>query len=339
MESKIDKEILFDYFANKATPLQKEQIENWYRSKSQNRDFFFLWLEQWELKNAKYNFDTGAELKRLKSRIENYNLKSSEIKMPYRTGLRAFFCSWQVSAAVAVLLLLSVTVYLLGESSSPQIMYHTDYGEMRSITLTDGSTVRLNGNSRLKVMDGFEGLGPREVWLEGEAFFTVIHTPDDRGFIVHTGDVRVEVLGTEFNVKDRNEATQVVLNSGKVKLYLDVKGDELSSDEIIMVPGDMVEFTELSNALTKRRVNTKIHTSWRNGEFIFESTPLRDIIKVLEENYGLIIKVEDVGLKDVEFTAILPADNAEVLLKALEKSFEFEVKQENGVVTLIRNKN
>lgn len=333
MNYKMNKDLLFKYFAGMATPSQEGYIGDWFQSGQQNQELFFLWLEQWEIENAEHSFDTKADFKRLRARITRDERRSSEKKMPHRTGIKSFFRSWQISAAVAALLIVSATIYLFGERS-PQNTYLTEYGEMRSITLPDGSTVRLNGNSSLKVVEGLEGVGPREVWLDGEAFFTVIHTADDRRFIVHTGDVRVEVLGTEFNVKDRNETTQVVLNSGKVRLNLDGGGPP--SEDIVMAPGDMVEYTDRTQVFTKKRVNTRLHTSWRNGEFVFERTPLRDIVKMLEQNYGLKVMVEDISLKDQEFTATLPADNMEVLLKALAKSFDLEVKQEEGLVTLTR---
>ena len=81
----------------------------------------------------------------------------------------------------------------------------------------------------------------REVWLDGEAFFSVIHKINNQPFKVKTSeDVAIEVLGTTFNVYHRNQ-TKIVLNSGRIQLSLPtVQADE----KIFMNPGELVEYDE-----------------------------------------------------------------------------------------------
>jgi ferric-dicitrate binding protein FerR (iron transport regulator) len=72
--------------------------------------------------------------------------------------------------------------------------------------LPDNSTVILNANSSLRYQENWEAELLREVWVDGEAFFSVVHTHNHQRFRVNvTDDLKVEVLGTEFNVKDRRK--------------------------------------------------------------------------------------------------------------------------------------
>lgn len=335
MNHKVSKQLLFDYFAGKTTPLQEMRIDHWFRYSPKNPELFFLWLEEWGLENARHEFDAGPNFERLKERIRIYAQGRSVRPLSASRRMRGLAGSWQKVAAVLILMILASTAYFLVDVYSGHSNYHTDYGEMRVISLPDGSTVKLNANSSLKVADNMEGGGLREVWLDGEAFFSVVHTADDRGFVVHNGAVRVEVLGTEFDVKGRHDKTRVVLNSGKVRLNLD---GGPPSGEVVMLPGEMVEYKGRTQGFVRKRVDTRVHTSWRNGELIFEQTPLREVAKMLEENYGLKVQIADTGLKDQKFTATLPAGNVEVLLKAIGKSFGLEMEQSEDQVTFRRGR-
>lgn len=86
-------------------------------------------------------------------------------------------------------------------------MYATQYGEQRVVELPDHSVVSLNANSTLRFRNDWSQANTlREVWLDGEAFFSVQKQEGAAGpakFIVHTNDLDVEVLGTRFNVSNR----------------------------------------------------------------------------------------------------------------------------------------
>src|SRR5690625_7284292 len=92
--------------------------------------------------------------------------------------------------------------------------YVTSEEEQRIITLSDGSVVRLNRNSRLQLQN--EPGHSRKAWLEGEAYFD-IQTDPERPFTISSGDALVEVLGTSFNVKG-GEKVLVAVVEGVVSL-------------------------------------------------------------------------------------------------------------------------
>ncbi|RYZ95824.1 MAG: hypothetical protein EOP47_25055 [Sphingobacteriaceae bacterium] len=89
-------------------------------------------------------------------------------------------------------------------------------GNVTHITLGDGTKIWLNGGSKLKYPETFRGK-LREITIEGEAFFDVAHDAD-HPFIVHTGDITTQVLGTSFNIKayPDEQLLKVDVVSGKV---------------------------------------------------------------------------------------------------------------------------
>src|SRR5690606_8958967 len=113
---------------------------------------------------------------------------------------------WRRVAAVFVGATLMGLLYYFFMTAPSTVYYATDFGEIQTITLPDGSKATLNGNSTLQISENWEE--SREVWLDGEAFFEVKKIPEKssqpgalRGkkFLVHTHHLAVEVLGTTFN--------------------------------------------------------------------------------------------------------------------------------------------
>ncbi len=226
--------------------------------------------------------------------------------------------------AASVVLLVAIAYGLLVGPGKDQ--YYAESGNARRIELPDGSVVNLNGSSSMKT--SFAKGKDREVWLDGEAYFKVARMTSGHKFIVHTGDLDVEVLGTEFNIRGNAERTEVVLESGKVQLSI----PEASADKVVMQPGELAEFSKTSRTITKRDVNTKIYTSWKEGKVIFENAGVDEIAEALRDRYGLQVEVET-GTVLGEFNGIFPSDDSEIVLTALEKTYTGRiVRRENSVV-------
>lgn len=238
-------------------------------------------------------------------------------------------------AAVFVgFLLISISAYLWLDYRNTAT-YITDFGVQKTVQLPDGSTAILNANSILKYRSGWLRGGQREVWLKGEALFSVVRTTDDQTFTVHTSDLGVEVLGTEFSVKQREKGTKVVLNAGQVMLRLPdpvEHGEAGHTKEIIMTPGDLVEYNEEKKTLAKNKVDTRKHLAWSENKLVFDDTPLGEIITLLEDNYGFEVMLQKEEWKTKTFTATYPADQVEILLGALSKAFDLHIQQQDKVL-------
>jgi ferric-dicitrate binding protein FerR (iron transport regulator) len=229
-----------------------------------------------------------------------------------------------------VAVLLAAVGYWLFPSPAPRATYRTGYGQTREITLPEGSRVVLNGNSTLSFPAHWPAGGPREVWLDGEAFFAVTHRPDHRKFVVTTpGKLRVEVLGTEFNVYQRQQKTKVSLNAGAVQLHLGPAGGD---DPLLMQPDELVEFDGRSERLTRKKVDAEIISSWKNKKLVFENTSLREVIQLLHDTYGLTATVSDPALLEAQFSGTVPNENLDVLLDGLAGLFDLQITRRGNTI-------
>ena len=243
---------------------------------------------------------------------------------------------WSVRkiAASVSLLLLGVSLWYawLAQSTST---YVTRYGETQTILLPDSSTVLLNANSRLTLSTDWTDT--REVWLEGEAFFRVRKikrsissasaTPVK--FIVRTDRLNVEVLGTEFNVRQRPETTAVLLKSGRVRLNLRNQPDTLN-----MLPGELVTLRSQSRRLDKETVNPEAYTSWTERRLDFDGTTLREIARIIEETYGHKVVIRDESLANKRFQGSVPADDLDILLEGLSETFDIRITRQNQQILM-----
>lgn len=249
-----------------------------------------------------------------------------KLKWHQRKELRQLAAVW-----VGFLLVSAIGFYFYKKTST--LEYQTGYGETATIVLPDKSTVVLNSNSRLHLNTNWSSLRDREVWLEGEAFFSVVKKPGLRNarFLVHTGNMDVKVLGTKFNVNSRKSRTQVVLNSGKVALSA---RQHNKVTQTVMKPGDLVEIEAGKPNLVKKKVNPLLYSSWIHKKLLFDDTSISEIAAMLEDNYGFEVKLVDPELRNRKLTGEMYVEDVESLLKALSKSFKLKISQKGNILII-----
>ncbi len=233
------------------------------------------------------------------------------------------------AASVGVLLMAFAWAYFGWPNPNEQV-YTAAYGTTQTIILADQSTVELNANSTLRV--SADWTQRREVWLEGEAFFKVQPQRTGAGkkipFLVHTDELLVRVVGTQFNVRSRRGETQVGLSSGKVTLALT---DE-ENPNVAMQPGDWVAFSQEAQRLEKNQMAPATYTAWRNHQLRFDGHRLSEVRTVLEDYYGYQVTFSDETLASRTFSGEFPTDRTDLLLAAIEAALEVEVnKKENEI--------
>lgn len=177
---------------------------------------------------------------------------------------------------------------------------HVPNGLLFSLVLSDGTKINLNSGSRIKFPVAFPKNGNREVFVYGEAYFDV--TKDKhRPFIVNSGDIRVSVLGTEFNFssyKNQNEVTTVLVE-GSVSL----KPNSNLYDSTILVPGDKGAWSRSMGQMEVEQVNTSLYTGWKNGEVVFRNASFTELLETLERVYDVHIENNNNSITDQTFNA------------------------------------
>ena len=164
------------------------------------------------------------------------------------------------------------------------------------------------------------------MWLEGEAFFDVVSkVAEGQKFVVNTNELKIEVLGTAFNVNTHRNKSQVYLKEGKVKVVTD-------DQEMLMSPGE--EISTQTNKLVKSAPSKNFHLSWLEGVAMFQEAPLIDIINKIEELYGVEFTVNDNAYFDKNFTMGIPINNLETALDVLSKISALELTRNDLQITI-----
>lgn len=206
-------------------------------------------------------------------------------------------------------------------------------GQEYHMILADGTEVWLNSDSYLKYPVNFIG-DTRKVILSGEAYFEVAHNAEIP-FIVHLqNDIKVEVTGTAFNIRnyEDEEELEVVLEKGGVNLHY----KEL--EFVSLSPGMLASYNAKEETVKQENVNTSLYTAWRKGEFIFESAPLDEIMHTLARWYDVKIDFEEERIKKIRFSgSIKRYETINTFLQALESAKGLKFSIDGNTIHLMRN--
>jgi len=229
---------------------------------------------------------------------------------------RRFLRAAVVVALMAVIALLSIFLFrkswLMSPSSETEV-FTTKKGQRAVIRLADGTQVHLNVDSRLTLSAEAFATGPREVRLEGEAYFEVV---DDAGrpFLVHSKGATVEVLGTAFDVKAYadDEGIQVAVTEGQVALRPDRSG---TRDTVLLQPSHLGVVADQQVKAVRRGVDLSEQLAWKGGRLVFKDAPFSKVAQKLERWYDL--QVES-GLTPAEVDRLNATFDDESLGETLE---------------------
>ena len=240
----------------------------------------------------------------------------------------------KLAAAIIAVLLVSCSIFFFTRTKeAANKTYATAYGQTATVILPDSSVVTLNANSSIAYAETWNEDEPREVWLNGEGFFSVLkkRSKGNARFKVHTDELTVEVLGTTFNVNSRRSVSTVVLNTGKVKLSLKQDDDE---QDMLMKPGELVKYTVPTKEVQKKKVNVEFYSAWKENKLMFNKTTLKNIALKLYDTYGLQVIIADKALENKKFTGMVPADDVDLLLNTLQKLYHLEISRRDKQITL-----
>lgn len=238
---------------------------------------------------------------------------------------------YKYAAVIALIGLGLVFVLFQRDVESPSMVYETGPNDKKLITLVDGTEVNLNRNTRLEVWNQKDEGATREVWLEGEGFFHVTKKNEgsSRNFIVHSGGLDVEVLGTEFNVLNNGLDIHVALKSGKVKLSSNENG---SFESKFMVPGEVITYSSSTAELELNTKNQHHYYAWLDDQIILDNTTIEDIGELIKSRFGKNVMVDSAILKSKTLSGVIPDNDLKVLLDVIRNSLEVQVTEdENGI--------
>lgn len=275
------------------------------------------------LSNSWFNEDIDVLL------IENERIEKikKNIEETIGKGKRRIFFPLPIARiAIAVLMLVSISTmfYLYNENSklaSEELIVSTNKNERANITLPDGTTVVLNSDSRLNYIPKIYNAKERKISFDGEGYFHVYKDPK-RPFLINTKGMEVRVLGTSFNllVRKSKNIAELALEEGSVSLQ-----SILTNETVILEPNQKAMLNQETGEITIiKDSHIQDISAWRKGNLVFRNATLTTIIRTIEENYNVDIKLECEDCLNDTFTGTMPISNLNEVLEIIEKSYHMQ---------------
>jgi transmembrane sensor len=260
--------------------------------------------------------------------------------------------AWAVAVALVFLLATPVAVWFIEQRADPGVRL-ADYNEQGAefserindtdqpleVHLEDGSTVTLEGKSKLKYKKTFMNDSSRQVYLLGKAFFDVTKNPY-KPFIVHTNEIVVKVLGTSFHVEspEHGEKIFVSVRTGRVSVSAPtavVKNNK--QDGVILLPNQQVTYERKSRLFEKTLIESPellAATTIAPQDFVFDNMPIAKAFETIESAYGVEIIFNEEVMKNCYITAPLGSESLREKLNVICETIgaSYEIIDANIVV-------
>lgn len=333
----IDIQLVLPYLMTKRTYnsihdfLNDPSFKNWARnSQLSDISFWDFWIKNNPLKKdiayEARDILLGINFKKTAIPEEKLNIEWNKLETKLKATQKReknifkmkYFKMFSVAASI---LLISLGVYAIF-FNTPYITHKTAYGETLDLKLKDGTSVTLNSNSSIR----YNTNDVRNVSLKGEAYFKVNKKETTNAkFWVNTGDLKVEVYGTEFNVNTKKKKTKVYLEEGNIWLTMN------NGKSKKMLPGNYIEYSseEQKIIVDKKLISNEEQTSWKNGKLIFNNYTLEEALNKVTETYGIKFVHKHPETKEFLITGIVPTTNLDICLNAIKKSTNIIIKKEN----------
>lgn len=305
------------YLADKADPEERIQIEDWY-DKLEKREPIQL---------------SVAEEKRLEE--DMWQRLEPMLSAPQRRPRRLYIYV-SVAASIALLVFAGIIYFKRGDSAKKDIAsaersfkdYYTRTGERKQLRLEDGSVIAMNSATHVRVYLDFS-VSRRVELTDGEAFFDVQHDPA-HPFMIRSGKVTTQVLGTSFNIRAYKEMENIAVSvvQGKVQVSDDKHALGILEKQQKLVFNqqratyDIEHFTEDVSA-------------WKNGKLIIKNASFDDMALLMEKNYGITLLTENAAVRKKKFTASLPLSlSAAKATEVIASIHQLKIKQGRDTIEL-----
>lgn len=191
-----------------------------------------------------------------------------------------------------------------------------EIGNKTNFLLPDNSEVALNSDSEIEFKK-WNWENNRTLDLKGEAYFKVAK---GKTFEVNTSLGKVTVLGTQFNVKARNNRFDVTCFEGRVKV-------KYNSQEIILTKGELISFENNQKIVAKNIIDTQ--PSWTKNEVSFEKDKLVNVLSEIERQYNITFNYKNIDTNQL-FTGKIPTDDIDIALQIISASYHFEIQKDSN---------
>ena len=314
----INDEHLAGYLLEELSDNDRRAVEAWLAADPANQVYFNQFKKVWDGSRALATggyVDEEAAWHRFRSRIQLPARKATAPSMQWMK-IAAIFIVIVGATVLALQLFRTETISTITAQASNEVINET---------LPDGSVITLNKNSSLSYPEKFKG-DTRSVTLKGEAFFNV-RANRKRPFIIHVNDVSITVVGTSFNVKSENGRTEVIVETGIVRVAKKNQVVELRPKEKITIAAQ-------DSVLQKVKEEEQLHNYYRTKEFVCDNTPLWKLVDVLNEAYGVQIVLERKELRSLPISTTFSNESLDKILDIIAMTFKLRIQRTGDEIIL-----
>lgn len=323
----ITDEVLVKYLLQECLPEEKTDVEKWFEEDEANLAYY---------NHFKHIWDHSKQISSTSTIDIQYSWKRLEQKINKPKPNFQFNKFFYYAAAVFILLIASYWYFSQQQSNTtiPVIIVHHDstlkipfkqiescsLTKIKADTLSDKSIVILNKQAKLTHPAKFEG-NERRVQLQGEAFFTI--SPDKKKpFFIETGDqIEIKVLGTSFNVKNKSDYTEIIVETGVVEV-------RHFNKLIILHPHEKAKIKKNDTSIHVEKNKEKLYRYYRVKEFECENTPLWKLVEVLNEAYDDSISIGNKNIRSELLTTRFNNESLEHVLEIISETFDITVEKQ-----------
>ena len=285
-----------------------------------------------------------ALLEEVYAALDHHLLEERPVGKPVSTPVRRMLhYKWWGAAAALLGGVVLVSIYLKKDNKTQvaeKLKSHMEHQQLIRVNttnvnqvayLTDGSSVVLKAGASIK-HDPFLLQSQREVYLKGDAFFDIAKDAA-RPFFVYTSDIGIRVLGTSFNVSEKDGNLTVTVKTGKIAVY-DL--EDKQQHTYIVTPNHQLRFNARTAAFVADSLDNKqlaaIQPAAEAQPFVFDNIPVTAIFKALETAYSIKINASEEVFGKCMITTTITNESFENKLKIICAAINASYKIREGQV-------
>lgn len=252
---------------------------------------------------------------RIRTRITD---RTPSVKtFPRRTLIRR-----SLAAAASIILLIGFYVMHPYFNRPSYTVLTVKSGEpAREFILPDQTSVWINSASTVRYVDDFRE--SRRIYLQGEAFFSVARD-ERRPFVVKTGQLSTQVLGTQFNIKEEGDNISVTVSEGLVKVYHE-------PDTLLIKADQQAVFDQGSGRLTARRVNPALFDFWSKEKVVLNDVTMDELMAVCSQMFNIQYVFRDYAARQIRISVSLDKhDNLQDIIEKIDFINEVQIIKKKG---------
>jgi transmembrane sensor len=329
-------DLIARYFSGETTEGELRLLAEWLKADQHNEDLFTQYRKTWQLiekQKIHSSLSIDEEWESIQSKI---NTSAGQIDPPVKVVqlnqkkslISSYRPIWLAAAAVVVLFISTVQLYYF--FSKPSNITIAAQASNIEHVLPDGTVVSLHAGSQITYPEEFAA-NTRRVDLQGEAYFKVTHDKT-KPFVVSSGNARIEVLGTQFNVNTKASAgtIEVVLTSGKISLYFKSHPKE----NILLDPGEKAVLRTEQNLISKSTNTDPNYMAWKTKVLVFDNETLAKVVNTLQNVYQTPVTLADPALSECRVTASFDGQSLESVLQVIKETLDLKVKQNGKTIEI-----